>query len=94
MIVSSITPPPARPGPASGGEDLKQAAQAFEAILLRQMLAASRNSGIGDELLGSQASETFRQMRDDAFADIASRTGTLGLAGMIEAQLAPMTGEE
>ncbi len=74
------------PAPTKAPSDLKQASQAFEAIFLRQMLAAARSSSMGDDLMGSQASDTFRQMRDDAFADIASRQGSLGLAAMIEAQ--------
>lgn len=74
-----------------GGERtrLTEAAQQFEAIFLRQMLAAARSTDFGgDELFGGDGEETFREMRDAQFAEIASESGTLGLAARIEAQLA------
>ncbi|MDE2563864.1 MAG: rod-binding protein [Sphingomonadales bacterium] len=66
---------------------LKQAATAFEAIFVRQMLASARKTSFGDELFGSEALDTFRQMQDERFADIAAQQGTLGLAAQVEAQL-------
>ena len=66
---------------------LREAAKNFEAIFLRQMLSAARDSSIRSDLFGSNGSDTFRQMRDDAFADIASERGVLGLADMIEVQM-------
>ena len=66
---------------------LKQAATAFEAIFVRQMLSSARDAGFGDDLFGSQADDTFRQMRDENFADIAAQKGALGLAAQIEKQL-------
>ncbi|QNE06669.1 rod-binding protein [Croceicoccus marinus] len=51
------------------------------------MLSAARDSSIRSDLFGSNGSDTFRQMRDDAFADIASERGVLGLADLIEAQM-------
>ena len=80
--------------PATQGSDrqrLAAAAQQFEAIFLRQMLAAARKADFGDPLLGGSANggglDTFRQMQDDKFAEIASQTGAFGLAKQIEAQL-------
>ena len=68
-------------------------AQQFEAIFVRQMLAEARKSHLsGDDLLGGQGMETFRQMQDDRFADIAAERGSFGLAKMIEAQLAKPVG--
>ena len=66
---------------------LREAAKNFEAIYLRQMLSAARDSSIRSDLFGSNGSDTFKQMRDDAFADIASERGVLGLANMIEVQM-------
>lgn len=66
---------------------LKQAATAFEAIFVRQMLASANKASFGDTLFGSEAQDTFRQMQDERFADIAAQHGTLGLAAQIEAQL-------
>ena len=84
--VSAFASPPAG---GSERERLTQAAQQFEAIFLRQMLAAARSTDFGgDDLFGGQGEETFREMRDSQFARIASESGTLGLAARIEAQLA------
>jgi flagellar protein FlgJ len=76
---------------ASHGTDrdrLATAAKAFEAIFVRQMLAAARQSGMGDSLISGQGLETFRAMQDSHFADLAAKTGALGLAKQIKAQLA------
>ena len=93
-MIAPVPPGAASPfaaAPAGGSERerLAQAAQQFEAILVRQMLAAARSTDFGgDELFGGQGEETFREMRDSQFAQIASESGTLGLAKSIEAQLA------
>ena len=76
------------PAKASEREKLAEAAQQFEAIFLRQMLAAARKTDFGDSLFSSQGLDTFRQMQDDRFAEIASQTGAIGLASVIEAQMA------
>ena len=75
-------------------ERLATAAQQFEAIFVRQMLAAARKTEFSSELSGSQAMNTFRTMQDENFADIASKTGALGLAVQIEAQLSRQIGKE
>ncbi len=66
---------------------LAAAARQFEAIFVRQMLAAARRSDFGGAVLGGQGLETFRTMQDDHFADVAADTGAFGLAKMIERQL-------
>ncbi|MGV2497362.1 rod-binding protein [Pelagerythrobacter aerophilus] len=77
---------------APGGserERLAEAARQFEAIFVRQMLSAARNADFGgDELFGGKGDETFHEMRDARFAELAASTGALGLATSIEAQLA------
>ena len=88
---------PKLPAPAAGGERarLGEAARQFEAIFLRQMLAAARNADFGgDDLFGGQGEETFREMRDARFAEIAAGTGAMGMAASIEAQLARFLGPE
>lgn len=79
----SLSPPQ-----GSEREKLAEAAQQFEAIFLRQMLAAARKTDFGDDLFSSEGLDTFRQMQDERFAEIASQTGTIGLASVIEAQMA------
>lgn len=74
---------------ATPREDLREAAQAFEAIFVRQMLASARASDFGgNELFGGPGLEQFTAMRDEHFAEIASQQGTFGLAASIERQLA------
>lgn len=82
--VSSFLAPPAKPQSAK----LAEVAQQFEAIFVRQMLAAARKADFGgDDVLGGQGMDTFRQMQDERFADIAAERGSFGMAKMIEAQL-------
>lgn len=83
--------------PQSHGSDrdkLAAAAKQFEAIFVRQMLAAARKADFGEPLLGGQALDTFRTMQDERFADLAAETGSFGFAKLIEAQLANQIGKE
>jgi flagellar protein FlgJ len=74
------------PGPPR--DDLREAAQAFEAIFIRQLLSSARASDFGgSDLFGGPGLEQFEAMRDEQFADIASQQGTFGLAAAIERQL-------
>ncbi len=90
MSISINTGGGSAPAPAPTSAEraqLNEAAKNFEAIFLRQMLSAARDGSIRSDLFGSNASDTYRQMRDEAFADIASERGVLGLGAMIEAQM-------
>ncbi len=69
-------------------EKLARVATQFEAIFLRQMLAAARKTDFGNDLFQSQGADTFRQMMDDRFADVLAESGTLGFARTIETRLA------
>lgn len=76
---SPATPPPS---------ELREAAEAFEAIFLRQLLASARAADFGGEaLIGGPGLEQFEAMRDEHFAEIASTRGVFGLADAIERQL-------
>jgi peptidoglycan hydrolase FlgJ len=83
---------------ATSRDQLAKAAQQFEAIFVRQMLAAARKSDFGGELLGGhsggQGLDTFRQMQDEHFADLAAQQGSFGLGKMIETHLAAQLGEK
>ena len=71
---------------------LAAAAKQFEAIFVRQMLAAARKTDFGGDVLAGQGLDTFRTMQDEHFADVAADTGAFGLAKMIERQLAAQLG--
>ena len=71
-------------------EKLASAAKQFEAIFLRQMLSSARAASLDKDGLFGQMDQTFVQMRDERFAEIASNNGTLGLAKQIENHLAAL----
>lgn len=73
-------------------EQISAVARQFEAIFIRQMLAAARQSETAGGILGDDpGSQTFRQMRDEHFADIAAGQSMFGLAAMIEQQLTQLS---
>lgn len=84
----------ATPAPGSDRARLSAAAKQFEAIFVRQLLSAARAAKLGDDAFGGSGVDTFREMQDARFADIASESGALGLAKSIEAQLAGQLGGE
>lgn len=69
--------------------ELRKAAEGFEAIMLRQMLATARASSFAKETpLTGGAMKQYLTMRDEHFADIAAKSGAFGFARSIEASLA------
>ena len=87
-------------GPSSGSgpshselsperQQLREAAQGFEAIMVRKMLEEARTSVWAEDApLTGGGMKQFKTMRDEHFADLASQSGTLGFARSIEEQLA------
>ena len=76
------------PSAAQNREELRQVAEQFEAILLRQMLTSARGTDFGgNDIFGGEGSDTFREMRDSQFADVAAKSGQIGFADAIERQL-------
>ncbi|MEQ1689153.1 MAG: rod-binding protein [Sphingopyxis sp.] len=69
-------------------QQLTEAAQAFEAIFLRQMLGAMRAAKLSDDPLSNAASDQFREMGDANLADQLSQQG-FGIAEMLLRQFAP-----
>ncbi|MDO9488620.1 MAG: rod-binding protein [Sphingomonadaceae bacterium] len=62
---------------------LVKAAQAFEAVFVRQMIGSMRQAKLGDDLFGSDASDQFREMQDAQFADQMVHDGGFGVAAML-----------
>lgn len=82
--LSAIAPAsPATPGQAQQADKLKGAAHAFEAVFLRQMISSMRSAGLGEDLLGNDAGNQFRDMSDAKLADSMADRGTLGIADML-----------
>lgn len=88
-MIAPVSSTPLSAAPATEREQLRDAARQFEAIFLRQLLSTARAADFGgDDLFGGQGEETFREMRDAHFADLAAGSDMIGLAASIEAQLA------
>ncbi|MBV7258916.1 rod-binding protein [Erythrobacter crassostreae] len=69
--------------------ELREAAQGFEAIIIRRMLESARASSFAEDTpLTGGGLQQFEKMRDEHFADVAAETGSFGFAQSIEEQLA------
>ena len=79
---SAVAPSAASPELAK----LKKAAQAFEAVFLRQMIGSMRSAGLGDGIFDSSATQQFQQMSDAATADAMASKGALHIADMLVKQ--------
>lgn len=66
---------------------LRKAAEAFEAVILRQMLASMRSAKLGDDIFGSSATDNFREMADARLADNMAGLRQFGIADLVERQL-------
>ena len=82
--ILSASATPGAPSPATSGsrEQLAKAAKDFEAIFVRQMLSSARkaSAGLGEDLFGNDATETFRDMQDSRLADTMAQSGAIGVA--------------
>ncbi len=67
--------------------ELKAAAQRFEAVFLREMIATMRKGKLAEEIFGSSATDNFREMADAHTADALAKQGAFGIAGLVERQL-------
>ena len=63
-----------------------EAAQAFEAIFLRDMIGAMRKANLGDDLFGSSGADQFRDMFDAKVADNMAQTKGIGIANLMVTQ--------
>ncbi len=74
---------------------LRKACQGFEALLVQQMLSAMRQTVEKSDIFGSrEKEEVFQGMLDEQMAVEMSRTGSLGLADMLYAQLSRLNTQD
>ncbi len=73
---------------ASDTAKLKAVAKQFEAVFLRQILGASRQTKLADDIFGSDATDQFREMQDSQMADTLAEKGSLGVADLLIKQFA------
>lgn len=86
-ISATRVPAAATPTLAGGGDGgLRKAAEAFEAVILRQLMASMRQAKLGDDIFGSSATDNFREMADARTADSIASLRQFGIASMVEAQ--------
>lgn len=90
MIAPKPVSPPMDALPLSPERrELREAAEGFEAIMIRRMLATARAASFAEDTpLTGGGLKQFEQMRDEHVADIAAQSGGFGFARSIEAQLA------
>jgi flagellar protein FlgJ len=80
---------PVTPLPATKRDpQLRKAAEAFEAVILRQMLANMRKAKLSDDIFGSSATDNFRELSDARLADSMAGLGQFGIADLVERQMA------
>jgi flagellar protein FlgJ len=68
---------------------LREVAEQFEALFVAQMLKAMRDTIPKDGLFSSSEMGTYQQMLDQQLALDLSKSGSIGLADLIEQQLRP-----
>jgi peptidoglycan hydrolase FlgJ len=68
--------------------ELRKASEAFEAVILRQLIGSMRQAKLADEMFGSNATGQFREMADARTADSMAAMRQFGIADLVERQLA------
>ena len=88
MTTPISTTPAAAPGTSAPPAEakLRKAAQAFEAVFLRQMIGSMRSASLGEGMTDSSATEQFRTMGDSKLADSMAQHGALHIADMLVKQ--------
>jgi flagellar protein FlgJ len=74
---------------SSPRDALKAAASQFEALFVQMLMKSMRDALPQDGMLSSETSKTYQSMFDQQIALSMSKTGGIGLAKVLERQLAP-----
>ena len=85
--VSSTPMTTAKPDP-----ELRKAAEAFEAVILRQLIGSMRQAKLADEMFGSHATSQFRELADARTAESMATMRQFGIAALVEKQLTQTKG--
>jgi flagellar protein FlgJ len=86
-VSPALPVPTPRPDP-----ELRKAAEAFEAVILRQLIGSMRQAKLADEMFGSNATGQFREMADARTADSMAAMRQFGIADLVERQLSQQKG--
>tara|TARA_B100000989_G_scaffold282396_1_gene247430 strand:+ start:191 stop:493 length:303 start_codon:yes stop_codon:yes gene_type:complete len=68
--------------------DLHAAAEQFEALFIHQLLKQARSAKLADDILGSEAGETYNELLDQERAKQLSAKMNLGIAEALVLQFA------
>ena len=66
--------------------DLQAAAEQFEALFIHQLLKQARSAKLAEDILGSEAADTYNEMLDQERAKQLSAQMDLGIAGALVKQ--------
>lgn len=84
LSVSHTTPASDPSGAeAARKEELRAAAEAFEAVFLRQMIGSMRSASLAEDIFGNQGTEQFRDMQDARMADAMADSTEFGIAELL-----------
>lgn len=84
MINPAATGAPATAAtPASNEAQMRAAAEAFEAVFLRQVIGSMRQARLAEDMFGSAATDQFQGMADAQLADSMSAQGSFGIADLL-----------
>ena len=70
----------------SRSADLQSAAEQFEALFIHQLLKQARSAKLAEDILGSEAADTYTEMLDQERAKQLSAQMDLGIAGALVKQ--------
>ena len=79
-MVASLSQTDSRP------TDLQAAAEQFEALFIHQLLKQARSAKLADDILGSEAGDTYTEMLDQERAKQLSSQMNLGIADALVLQ--------
>ena len=84
--VTQISGAPNTDSKSSDLEKLKAVSKQFEAVFLRQILSSARQSKLGDDIMGSDATDQFRDMQDSRMDDSMADKGVFGISQLLVKQ--------
>ncbi|MEC7189843.1 MAG: rod-binding protein [Pseudomonadota bacterium] len=73
--------------PLDRNADLREAAEQFEAIFLNEFIKQARKAKLADDILGSDAQDTYQDMMDRELSAQLSGKVNLGIAEALVRQL-------
>jgi peptidoglycan hydrolase FlgJ len=92
-MIKPVSPSPATVPTKALDPALRKAAQAFEAVFLREMIGSMRKAKLADDdMFGSSATDNFRELADANTAENISGLGQFGISALVEAQMAKFGG--